>query len=186
VQTEAENKPNFTVTTVVASSGKVVRKIENAWQHPLQRRDDLDLARSQIDRQHERVVATLNHLAAPKPEAAAADGGLMAWAATFLAEQVRDHAGAVMTGALLRRTHRELLARHPALRAWRVSEDGRVSFAGGSAADVEAVACWVAAFLREGGQLVPKLAGLKVRASTHMMEAELEKAGFYAALERAG
>jgi DNA-binding response OmpR family regulator len=187
VQTEAENKPNFTVTTVVASGGKVVRKIENAWQHALHRRDDLDLARSQIDRQHERVVATLNDLAAPKPEAAGADGGLMAWAATFLAEQVRDHAGAVMTAALLRRTHRELLPRHPALRSWRVSEDGRVSFAGGSAdLALEAVAAWVAAFLGEGGQLVPKLAGLKVRAATRMMEAELEKAGFYAALERAG
>ena len=189
VQTEAENKPFFTVTTVIARAGQVIRKIENAWQHPLQRREDQELARGQIDRQHDRVVATLADLATPPAPVASApvDGELLAWAASFLGEQVRDHAGAVMTAALLRRTHRELVPRFATLKAFRVSEDGRVSLDARkapavTAEAVPAVAAWCLAFLREGVLLVPKLAGLKVRLATRMMEAELEKAGFYDAL----
>jgi len=188
VQTEAENRPHFTVTTVVARSGQVIRKIENAWQHALQRREDFDLARSQIDRQHDRVVATLTDLATapPRVEAAPVDGKLLGWAGSFLAEQVRDQAGAVMTAALLRRTHRELVEQYPALKAFRISEDGRVLLGAPAelpAAAVEAVAAWCVSFLREGALLVPRLASMRVRPATRMMESELDKAGFYAAVE---
>src|SRR5262249_31290993 len=39
VQTEAENKPTFTITTVVTRGGQAVRKTERSWDHPLQRED---------------------------------------------------------------------------------------------------------------------------------------------------
>ena len=112
VQTEGENRPEFTVTTVVARDGQVMRKMQSAWHHPFKRREDQEVARTQIDRQHDRVVAMLQGLAAeaapvPVPTAPAAalgvDPSLLAWALSFVAEQVRDHLGAVMTLALLRR-----------------------------------------------------------------------------------
>src|SRR4030095_4842441 len=95
VQTEAENKPVFTVTTVVVRDGQVLRRIENAWHHPLQRRDDLELALAQIQQQHERVEKSVREMsregpprAAPRP--AGSPGGeasLLAGALSVLQEQ---------------------------------------------------------------------------------------------------
>ena len=103
VQTEGENRPEFTVTTVGARGGQVMRKVQSAWHHPFKRREDQDVARTQIDRQHDRVLAMLQGLTAetgpvPVPTAPAAalgvDPSLLAWAISFVAEQVRDHLGA--------------------------------------------------------------------------------------------
>ncbi|HEX6737338.1 MAG TPA: response regulator [Vicinamibacteria bacterium] len=191
VQTEGENKPHFTVTTVVARGGQVLRRIESAWQHALQRREDQELARAQIDRQHERVVATLRELelpAAPAPAGAGpgVDASLLAWALSFVAEQARDHLGAVMEGALLRRSLRETAPQHPALRAFRVAEDGRVLVGDAAAASgpeaVAAVAAWTAAFLESAAALVDRIRALRVRSVTRMMEADLERCGYYARL----
>jgi len=100
VQTEGENRPEFTVTTVVAREGQVMRKVQSAWHHPFKRREDQEVARTQIDRQHDRVVAMLQGLSVevgspvPVPTAPAAalgvDPSLLAWAISFVAEQVRD------------------------------------------------------------------------------------------------
>lgn len=180
VQTEAENRPSFTVTTVVARGGQVLRKIESAWAHPLQRREDLEAARIQIDRQHDRVVATLKGLGA-------VDASLLAWACSFVAEQVRNLLGSVMTVALLRRTHRRLLKESDVLRVFRISEDGRVVAEGpglGPAA-VKAVAAWIAAFLGEAAQMGEKAAAIRVRQVTRLMESDLEAIGFYAAFDAA-
>ena len=192
IETEGRNRPDFTVTTVVMRAGQVLRKIESAWQHPLNRREDLALARAQIVRQHERVVAELQDLTAVPSPAAAGDveASLLAWALSFVAEQARHHLGAVMTVALLRQTHRAAAKEQPVLRAFRVSEDGRVAPDRDGAARlpagvVPAVAGWTAAFLRAAAEIVAKVGNVRVRAVTHMLEGELEKCGFYTALERA-
>jgi CheY-like chemotaxis protein len=180
VQTEAENRPDFTVTTVVARAGQVIRKIESAWGHPLQRREDVEAARLQIDRQHDRVVATLKGLGT-------VDAALLAWACSFVAEQVRNLLGSVMTVTLLRRTHRRLLKERDVLRVFRVAEDGRVVAEGpglGPAA-VGAVADWIVSFLAESAQLAEKAAGIRVRQVTRMMESDLDAIGFYAAVDAA-
>jgi CheY-like chemotaxis protein len=193
IETEGRNRPDFTVTTVVMRGGQVLRKIEGAWQHPLNRREDLALARAQIVRQHQRVVAELSDLTAPAASPTASDGveaSLLAWAVSFVAEQARHHLGAVMTVALLRQTHRAAARDRPLLRSFRVSEDGRVAPdregpARLPADVVPAVAAWTAAFLRAAAEIVAKVGNVRVRAVTHMLEGELDKCGFYAALERA-
>lgn len=190
IQTEAENRPDFAVTTVITRKGQVIRKIESAWPHPLQRRGDQAAAEAQVRRQHERVVATVGDLAvqvpAPAGGAAPVDGALLAWATTFVVEQARDLLGSVMTVAILRRTLNRLIREHETLRAFRVSADGRVVVdrerAVLSGAAVPAVAAWVSAFLSEAGALAEKAGKIKVRQATRMMEADLERIGFYAAL----
>ena len=196
VQTEGENRPEFTVTTVVARGGQVMRKVQSAWHHPFKRREDHDVARAQIDRQHDRVLAMLQGLSAeaapvPVPAAPAAalgvDPSLLAWALSFVAEQVRDHLGAVMTVALLRASYRRVASRRPAVRSFRVAEDGRVIPSAAEAllppAAVEAVAAWTADFLSSAGELVDRAGAIRLRQVTRMMEAELEKIGFYAAFD---
>jgi CheY-like chemotaxis protein len=196
VQTEGENRPEFTVTTVVARDGQVMRKVQSAWHHPFKRREDQEVARTQIDRQHDRVVAMLQGLAAeaapvPVPTAPAAalgvDPSLLAWAISFVAEQVRDHLGAVMTLALLRGSLRRAAGSRTALRSFRVAEDGRVVPATTEeslpAAAVEAVAAWTADFLSSAGEIVDRAGGIRLRQATRMMEAELERIGFYAAFD---
>ena len=196
VQTEGENRPEFTVTTVVAREGQVMRKVQSAWHHPFKRREDHDVARAQIDRQHDRVLAMLQGLAAgaapvPVPMAPAAalgvDPALLAWALSFVAEQVRDHVGAVMTLALLRASFRRVRTRRPAVRSFRVVEDGRIVPAAAEAlvppAAVEAVAAWTADFLTSAGEVVDKAGAIRLRQATRMMESELEKIGFYAAFD---
>lgn len=193
VQTEAENRPNFVVTTIVAREGQVLRKTEDAWQHPLQRREDLELARTSIERQHGRVVEMIRQLASgDAPQASPvrpADPSLLAWTASFVGEQVRDHLGSVMTVALLRRTHRTRLRDWEVLRGFRVGEDGRVVPEGGAFSPtpeaVPAIAAWTALFLKEAAQLVGKVAGIRVRQVTRMMEGELERCGFFAAFDAA-
>jgi CheY-like chemotaxis protein len=196
VQTEGENRPEFTVTTVVAREGQVMRKVQSAWHHPFKRREDHDVARAQIDRQHDRVLAMLQGLSAdtvpvPVPTAPAAalgvDPSLLAWALSFVAEQVRDQLGAVMTLAQLRGSYRRVAPRRPAVRSFRVAEDGRVIPAPKTEgtlppAAVEAVAAWTAEFLSSAGQL-DRAGGIRLRQATGMMEAELEKVGFYAAFD---
>jgi CheY-like chemotaxis protein len=192
VQTEAANRPLFTVTTILARDGQVLRKIESAWPHALKRREDLELARAQIERQHERVVSTLRELGGEAPVAAGGetvDPSLLAWALSFVCEQVRHHLGAVMAVALLRRTHKSLVKEQPALRAFKVAEDGRVQVEGQAAplpaAAVLAAAAWTAAFIEAAAELVERVRGLRLRTVTRMMEAELDRIGFYAACDEA-
>lgn len=192
IETEGRNRPNFSVTTVVMRGGQVLRKIESGWQNPLNRREDTALARAQIARQHDRVVAELSDLEAPvayTPAGDAVDASLLAWAVSFVAEQARHHLGAVMTVALLRRTHRAVQKDRPLLRAFKVGEDGRVAPAPDApplgADGVRAVAQWLSAFLRASSEIVAKVANLRVRAVTHLLEGELERCGFYRELEKA-
>lgn len=191
VQTEAENRPDFTVTTVITRAGHVIRKIESGWPHPLQRRDDQSAAEAHVHRQHERVTAAVRELQRPAPGAGAArvDGALLAWAVSFVAEQARDLLGAVMTVALLRRTHKRAAQDYDVLRELRLGPDGRVTIDPARAAlppvAVRAVAAWLRAFLEESGAMVEKAGKIRVRQATRMMENDLERLGFYTALGEA-
>lgn len=194
VQTEAANRPLFTVTTILARDGQVMRKIESAWHHALKRREDVELARAQIERQHERVVSTLRELGREAPRASEAgaetvDPSLLAWALSFVSEQVRHHLGAVMAVALLRRTHRALSRDQPVLRGFRVAEDGRVQVDREAGplppAAVVAVAAWTVSFINAAAELVERVRALRLRTVTRMMEAELERVGFYGACDDA-
>lgn len=188
VQTEAENRPNLLVTTIISRGGRVVRKIESSWTHPLQRREDEEPARLQLERQHERVLASVRGLAGSRALSAAApvDAGLLACAASFLAELVRDRLGTVLTATLLRRSLARVQGERPALAAFAVEGDGRVVSSPEGASlpqgSVGAVAAWLAMFLVEAGER-PDGAGMaRLHAATRMLETDLERLGFYAAL----
>jgi DNA-binding response OmpR family regulator len=196
VQTEGENRPNFTVTTVIARDGVGVRKVETSWRHPLKRREDQDMAKRQIDRQHDRVVSTILELTVESPprgaiwgaEGRGVDASLLAWALSFVAEQARTHLGAVIAVALLRRTHKRLIKERELLRFFKVSEEGRVVpyLADRSRVPqeaVEAMAAWTLAFLEEAGGMVDNAAGIRIRQVTRMMGDDLAAIGFYAALD---
>lgn len=205
VQTEAENRPNFTIVTVVARGGQVLRKVEKAWDHPLLRREDQARARSELDRQHAMVLDALRQLgaegaasrtgvpsaagvAAPPPTEA--DGSVLAWAVSFLGEQAQTCLGMVTTVAVMRRCQRSLVAEHPLLARFHVAQKGRVVFDATPGArlgpeGVAAVARWSASFLADAGLKVDQPGGLRIRRVTHMIEGELERAGFYAEFEAA-
>jgi CheY-like chemotaxis protein len=196
IQTEAENKPFFTVTTVVVRDGQVLRRIENAWHHALQRRDDLDLALSQIHQQHDRVEKSVRELSlegAPRGAARpsglpAVEATLLAWALSFISEQAQSHLGTATTVALLRRTQRDLQPRHAPLQHFHVAENGRVvsDLPAGSELLPEAVAsmaAWAKTFLGVAGAKAESLAKLPIRHVTKMIEDPLQRAGFYAAFE---
>jgi hypothetical protein len=198
VQTEGEHRPNFTVTTVVAQEGQGIRKIETAWPHPLQRLEDRDIAKLQIDRQHDRIVDSVRELAserASRREVWGLDGrgvepSVLGWAVSFVAEQAWPHIGRVTSVVLLRRIHRRLASDREVLRAFRVTQDGRVLFdlPGRSRLPegaVQAVADWVAAFLTEAGEIEVATTRIRVREVTRMRGTDLANVGFYAAVDAA-
>jgi len=194
IQTEGENRPNFTVTTVVVRDGQVIRRIESSWQHSLHEANELELAKSQIDDQHERVMAGLREGRPERPAGAPAPEGvdlpLLAWALSFLAEQALAHLGVAPTVTLLKRTRRRLSAQKPVLLHFQVADNGRVTPETPSPERlppeaVATVAEWAVAFLGEAAAAVPRMRGLRVRSVTRMIERDLEKAGFYAAFDAA-
>jgi CheY-like chemotaxis protein len=186
IQTEGSNLPDFRVTTVIARGGQVLRKVEQAWGHPLGRHEDEALARAQIDRQHEHALATLRELG-ERPGSGAVDPKLLACAVSFIADQVRVQLGGVMVAALLSRTHRVATGTRPALRAFRVAEQGRVTANGTREPGdlVEAAAHWTAEFLAASGEIVAKARTVPVRRVTQVLDAELERCGYYASVDRA-
>ncbi len=196
IQTEADNKPCFTVTTVVVREGQVLRRIENAWHHPLQRRDDLELALSQIHQQHERVEKSVRELSlegAPRetvrpPGLPGVEASLLAWALSFISEQAQSHLGMATTVAMLRRTQRDLQPRHPPLQHFHVAENGRVVSDLPARSEllpeaVASMAAWAKSFLGLAGTKSEVLAKLPIRHVTKMIEEPLQKAGFYSAFE---
>jgi hypothetical protein len=116
------------------------------------------------------------------------DATLLGWATHFVIEEAWPYLGTTVTAGLLRRTQREHLEPHPALRVFSVGEDGhvQVDLSHGtrlSRGAVVAVALWMAAFLAEARHMVPEIATINVRTSTALMREALERAGFYAAFD---
>lgn len=195
VQTEGENRPNFMVTTLVLRDGQVIRRIESSWQNSLQGASDLELARHQIDDQHDRVLANLREgREEPPPRPSAPETGvpvsLLAWALSFVAEQALARLGVAPTVALLKRSRRRLALTKPLLLHFRVADNGRVAPEAPGPAHlppeaVGVVAEWAVAFLADAHAAAPNLQDLPVRSVTRMIERDLDKAGFYAAFEGA-
>jgi CheY-like chemotaxis protein len=198
IQTEGENKPTFTITTVVIRDGQVVRKSERSWDHPLQREDDLARARADIDRQHELLVETAAGPAPGGPAASATAApidpdraaALMAWTLSFVAEAAQGYLGAVTTVALLRKVQRRLASENPAVGQFEVSANGRVVFnveapPAVTQQTIDGMAGWAAGFLAEAKLKVEREGGLSMRRVTHVIESELDRVGFYSAFESA-
>jgi len=200
VYTEGTHGPNFTITTVVASAGHGLRKVETCWPHPLKRSADYAVAKDEIDRQHDGVLSLVRGGGMlPQPRRAVWDvvgggveGALLLWVMSLLRELVREPLGTLPALALLRRTHQRSSARHPALACFEVGDDGRIVIevpdAGLSRTTlsgarlpkgaVQGVATWAKALLAEaaelGAQTLPSL-----RKATRMLSRDLEEIGFY-------
>lgn len=198
VTTDGQNLPNFTITTVIVRDSETVRQTSSSWQHPLRRRQDQDLARSHIDRQHDRVIADLKEMvqagvSQSPPErkgVSGVDATLLAWAMHFIVEPAWTHLGTVISASLLRRTLDRLGGRHDVLRHFSVTDDARVHVdltRGPHLPElaVPAVAAWAAAFLAEGQRVVSDVGDIEVKKATLLMSAPLEKIGFYDAFTSA-
>ncbi len=204
VYTEAFHAPNFAVVTVVAVSGHGVRKIETVWPHPMKRDVDGESVQDQVEVQHAGVLQKLDEGDFVPPSlrtvwdvaGGGVEGSILVWVMSLLRDIVAARLGLAPTIGLLRHSRRELLTSHPGLTGFNVDETGqldvklpnestRATLSGirlprGA---VEGFAAWASLFRAEAAMLVgpPRLAS--VRRATRMMADDLERIGFYAALE---
>ena len=195
IETQGENRPNYTVTTVVKRGGKVVQRAQVAWSYPLRRHEDWSAARQQIEGQNARLTTSIRELASQNPpsiapQAQGVDATLLSWAIHFLVEQGWAHLGTTIAINLLRRTHASVAERHAILRRFRVNDNAHVNvdLAEGAilpAEAVEAVAEWLAEFLTLAERVVPDAGGVRVRQATMLMGNALDRAGFYTAFDKA-
>jgi hypothetical protein len=194
VRTTGENRPRLTISTVILRDGHELRQMETSWPHPIESDADLAQAWAQMVQQHERVMAKLREVTDSLRRAPGSSGGvdgtLLGWALHFVVEQAWAELGTAVTASLLGRTQRALALRWPHLAHFRVGEGAQVTFdlsrGPTLVADaVDAVAAWLAAFLRLAREVSPGLARLDVRQSTSLMAGALDGIGFYAALEAA-
>jgi CheY-like chemotaxis protein len=204
VYTEAFHVPNFAVVTVVAVSGQGLRKIETLWPHPMKRDADADAVKAQVERQHTSVLKLVEDGAYSPPsrrkiwdlQGGGVEGSSLVWVMSLLRDIVAARLGLAPTIGLLRQSRRELAASHPGLAAFSVDAKGgiQVSLPRESTkatlsgvrlprGAIEGVAAWSTVFRTEAGLLVgpPRLP--TVRKATRMLSDELERVGFYAALE---
>lgn len=205
IHTESGHAPNFAVTTVVAAFGQGLRKLETSWPHPMKRRGDHDQARELIDRQHDNALRMVQDGAlAPQPRrkvwdvlGGGVEGAQLLWVMSLLRDLARERLGFLPALAVLRRSQRHLARFYPALEAFSIGEDGRISVRPDDQAAtrttlsgwrlprgaVRAVAAWALAFRDEATRLTgpPRLPSL--RRATRMIASELEAMGFYAALD---
>jgi hypothetical protein len=194
VRTSGENRPRLTISTVILRDGHELRQMETSWPHPIESDADLAQAWAQMVQQHERVMGKLREVTESLRRAPGAGGGvdgtMLGWALHFVVEQAWAELGTAVTASLLGRTQRALGLRWPHLAHFRVGEGAQVTFdlsrGPTLVADaVDAVAAWLAAFLRLAREVAPNLARLDVRQSTALMAATLEGIGFYAAVDAA-
>lgn len=195
IETQGENRPSYTVTTIVRRGAEIVQRARAAWSYPLRRHEDWSAARQQIDGQHARLAASIRELAsqgqpATVPQARGVDATLLSWAIHFLVEQGWTHLGTTIAVNLLRRAHASVAETHPLLRRFRVNDNAHVNvdLAEGAllpAEAVDAVAQWLAEFLLLAERVVPDVAGVNVRQATLLMGSALDHVGFYTAFDKA-
>jgi hypothetical protein len=118
------------------------------------------------------------------------DGSLLGWAAHFIVERAWHHLGTEATLKLLRKSRNALLAGHPTLALFGVTEDARVTLDLEPGprlprAAVRDLATWMAAFRKAASRIAPEAGVDSVRASTALMADALRAAGFYAASDEA-
>ncbi len=204
VYTEAFHAPNLAVVTVVAVSGQGLRKIETVWPHPMKRNADAEAVREQVDRQHASVLSMVEDGGFVPPgqrkiwdvAGGGVEGSVLVWVMALLRDVVEVRLGLVPTTGLLRQSRRELMASHPSLAGFSVDHGGHIDVVLPKESTrttlsgirlprgtVEGVAAWATVFRSEAALLLgpPRLPS--VRKATRIMADELERVGFYAALE---
>jgi DNA-binding response OmpR family regulator len=190
VQTEGANAPEFAVTTIVARGGRVIRKMRKSWQHPLRRYEDGEAARRAIDDQHDGVVARLRQAVVSRAEGGNPDsiieGPLLAWALHLIVEKVWLALGTTVTRSLLERTRRAVATAPAAVEWFRITRDAQVEMGGGAAPPgaMAAAAEWMARFMMEARR-TDEAAEVRPREATAVVEAALERSGFYRAMSEA-
>lgn len=204
VYTEAFHSPNFTVTTVVSVFGVGLRKMDTVWPHPMKRDADAESVREHVERQHERVLQLVQDgglVPASRRKiwdvaGGGVEGAVLVWVMSLLRELVRDRIGLVPTIGLLRQSRRELLTGHPGLKGFNVDDAGHIVVRFGDESSratlsgfrlpkgsVEGIAAWATLFRSEAMLVAgpPRLPS--VRRATRMLAEDLERVGFYGALE---
>ena len=197
VLTEAVAQPKFVVTTVITEKGVPLRRIESALPHPLAREDDRDTVRRQLDLQHDDTLRRLNDLVLDlmprrvvwSDQSRSVDATILAWAMSAVAQLAETEAGTEETTRQLRLTLERALVDEGALRAFRVTPDGRVvvgADAGGRVPRraVRAVAGWCRAFAAATLQTDEDRIAGPVRQASRRYSLELERMGFYERLVR--
>jgi len=116
------------------------------------------------------------------------DGSLLGWAAHFVVEQAWSHLGTAATRELLVRTRRDLVARHPTLVFFDVTEHAQVSanLAAGLRLPreaVPAVAAWMIALREAVREVAPDIEKTSVLSATALVADALRDAGFYTACD---
>jgi hypothetical protein len=195
VLTEAENRPHFTITTLMTSNGRPIRKIETTWQHPLERLEDLPSAQREVRLQHEQALAALEKLGralTPRrvvwdPQNRLVDGKLLCWALNALFDDARFRIGREPAFNLLSLTYERLGRSLDVLRVFRMSPDGQVSLSqnGGGRVRQSAVlaaAEWAVAFVTTAPRVEGEAPAATVRRVTSARSAQLERLGFSAAV----
>src|SRR5262245_12950755 len=199
VHTESVHSPNFAVRTIVAAFGQALRKLETTWPHPMKRQHDSEQTRVLIDRQHDGAMKMVRDgLLAPQARrkvwdviGGGVEGSQLLWVMTLLRDLARERLGSLASLALLRRSQRRLARFYPALEAFVVADDGRVSVRVDDQAAarttlsgwrlprgaVRAVAAWALAFRDEAMRLAgpPRLPTL--RKATRMIARDLDEIG---------
>lgn len=204
VYTEAFHAPNLAVITVVAVAGQGLRKIETQWPHPMKRDADAEAVREHVERQHQSVLQLVDEGAFVPPSrrkvwdvaGGGVEGSGLVWVMSLLRDIVAARLGLAPAIGLLRQSRRELLRAHPGLTGFTVDPGGRIEVSLPRESTratlsgirlprgaIEGVAAWATVFRAEAGMLAgpPRLPS--VRRATRMLADELERVGFYAALD---
>jgi hypothetical protein len=124
------------------------------------------------------------------------EGSVLVWVISLLRDLVAARLGLAPTIGILRQSRRELLPVHPGLAAFTVGPGGSIDVSLPKESTratlsgirlprgvVEGIAAWATVFRTEAATLVglPRLP--TIRRATRMMSDDLERVGFYAALE---
>lgn len=194
VLTEIGNRPNFTITTSMTLNGVAIRKVETAWNHPLERREDLPSAEREVALHHEQALAAVQQLGLSrgprrvvwKAESRQADGLLVCRALQAVLDEARTRMGAAPALGLFRRTGESLLRSVEILRAFQLLADGRVVLdrhgARVSQAAVAAAAEWAVRFVGQTPRVEGESAAVTIRRAVGADQARLARIGFAAAV----
>ena len=197
VLTEAVAQPKFTVTTVITEKGVPLRRIESVLPHPLVREDDGDTVRRHLDQQHDDALRRLDEFVLDRTprrvvwsdQSRSVEAGILAWAMSAVAQLAEVEAGTDEATRQLRLTHERALVEEGALRAFRITPDGRVALESDGGGRVprraaRAVAAWCRAFAAATLRLDEDRLAEPVREATRGHGLELERMGFYERLAR--
>jgi CheY-like chemotaxis protein len=196
VRTEVRPRPTFAVVTTVAKGGRPLRRIETAWEHPLDRVEDRPVVERQIELQHDQALAMIEDLIVEAKarrvfwgsHERSVDGAILCRAMTVISDRLRTLLGAEAVLGLLRRSLGARSQERSVLRSFLVRNDGTVWCDRGRSSRIShdavaAVAAWASDLLAEAGRTSNRAGDVRVRQVTRSMADELERLGFYTAFD---